>query len=290
MTVLAKRSKSLVKAGSRVPTLRTLDDAGPHVDLDQVFNLSKLYARTIDTSHDETIARMGVWHPSAAGMCKRAQVLQYTRVMPTDRQSRHVKEIFKIGHVIHDLVQTALEKTPAVMQPYGVNVEVQREAPCNRETDTLFLKYGIAGTADMLLRLHNDLFEQRGVVEIKSIGDEKFKEVKKQESPLTPHLMQANVYAYRFDCPIIWMFYFNKNNQKREVFTLMFDLFYFDLAIGYFEECADFVTRGQLPPRQEDYLHCSDCVYRSMCDPVILRARTGMLQAPRNLIRRRKKP
>jgi CRISPR/Cas system-associated exonuclease Cas4 (RecB family) len=287
MTVLAKRPKGLAMR-SDVPTLRSLDDAGPHVDLEKVFDISKLYALTIDTSVEESIARQGVWHPSSAGMCKRSQVLAFTRVKPTDRQSRQLKEIFKLGHVVHDIVQTALEKLPVAMQRYGVNVDVQREVPCNRETDRLFLDYGIAGTADNLVRLHNAAFEQRGVVEIKSIADERFKEVKKQESPLTKHLMQANLYAYRFDCPLVWMFYFNKNNSKRLGFTLLFDLVYFDLAVGYFQQCADFVRRGQLPPREEDYLECGDCLYRTLCDPVLLRSRTGMLQAPRNLIRRRK--
>ena len=279
---------TLAKRRPKIPTLRSLEDLKKAPDLERVFNLSVLYALTIDTSLQETIDRQGCFHPSAVGMCGRAQVFHFIRTPPTNRQSKRVKEIFKLGHVIHDVVQSALERVPEFVNKLGLQATFDREVPCDRETDALFLDYQIAGTCDGILRVWNDVFEQRGTVEIKSAGDEKFKEVKAQELAFENHLMQAHLYAFRFDTPIIWMFYYSKNNSLRDVKTMFFDHQIFDKAVTYFYELHGYVARGQIPPRQESYLECSDCVYRSLCDPLILKSKHTTPLLPKTLIRRKR--
>jgi CRISPR/Cas system-associated exonuclease Cas4 (RecB family) len=272
----------------KIPTLRSLEDLKQSPDLEKVFNLSVLYALTIDTSLQETLDRQGCFHPSACGMCRRAQVFHFIRTPPTDRQSKRVKEIFKLGHVIHDVVQSALERVPQHVDQLGLQAEFQREVPCNRETDALYLDYQIAGTCDGILRLWNDTFEQRGTVEIKSSGDEKFKEVKEQAVGFKNHLMQAHLYAFRFDTPIIWMFYYSKNNSLRDVKSMFFDHQIFDEAVTFFYELQGFLARGQIPPRDESYLECGDCVYRSLCDPIVLKSKHSTPILPKTLIRRKR--
>ncbi len=83
------------------------------------------------------------------------------------------------------------------------------------------------------------------------------------------------------------MFYFNKNNSKREVRTQRCSHEIVDNAIHYFEMCGDFVARGELPPREEDYLRCSDCRYRTMCKPETLKRKKALNSVPKVTLRRR---
>jgi CRISPR/Cas system-associated exonuclease Cas4 (RecB family) len=272
-----------------VPTLRSIDDLGPHVDLEKVLNLNAVYTLGIDNSNDEHSERMGHWHPSSVGYCKRSQVLQFIRTPPTDKQSKRIKEIFEFGHMVHDLVQKRLESLAPHMLKAGLNYEFQREVKFDPETDALFLDFGIGGTTDGILRVWGPYFEQRGIVEIKSQGDERHKELEKMGTAWPNHLMQSHLYAFRFDCPIIWVFYINKNNSKREVRLHLFDQEIFDAAIVYFDECGDFVRRGELPPREETYFECKECQYRTLCRPKILNggSKLAMPDVPKVGLRRR---
>lgn len=254
-----------------LPTLRSIEDTKNGVDLEKVFNLAALYDLTLERDHSEHHARMGVWHPSACGMCKRAQVLQFTRVPPTNKTSPKLQGIFDMGHVLHDMVQGKLAQLGPALAQQGVRYEFQREVGYDPENDQLFQELKIGGTTDGVLRLWNDYFEQRGIVEIKSQNDDRHKKLLELPTAWPSHLLQAHIYAYRFDAPIIWVFYLNKNNAEREVKLHVFEWEIFDRAIVYFTECADYVDRGELPPREESWFECRECPYRAMCKPTILK-------------------
>jgi hypothetical protein len=131
-------------------------------------------------------------------------------------------------------------------------------------------------------------WEQHGVVEVKSINDKRFDALLKMTGVYPSNLMQAHLYAWRFQLPIIWVWYYCKDNSKREVRPFFFSTAIFDEALNYFVECGDFVTRGELPPREESYFECSDCVYRTMCGPKILARKAAAHAAvPKMTIRRK---
>lgn len=281
---------TLPKEKKAPPSLRTLEDLSKTIDLEKVLDLAKLYELGIDDSHDEHIARMGVFHPSAAGTCRRREVLSFTYVQPTDRVSKKMKAIFEIGHAIHDLVQTRLEGLGPRLVRYGLQYEFQREVPYDPETDQLFLELSIGGTTDGLLRIWNAVFEQRGVVEIKSQSHDKHEEMAKEAlktgKALKPHLMQSHIYAWRFKLPLIWVFYYNKNNSKWQAIPHLFETQIFDDAIVWFAECLDYATRGELPPRDEAWFLCKECPYRTLCKPKILQQRNRLPSLPTLKLRR----
>jgi hypothetical protein len=289
MLTLSKRSLPVVQTPEqeKYPTLRTLEDARGSVDLEKIINLAALYTLGIDNSNDEHIARMGCWHPSSCGYCRRAQVLQFIRTPPTNKQGKRLKEIFEFGHHVHDIVQGRLAKLAPILAERGLNYEFQSEVGCDRETDQLFLELGIAGTADGIVRVWNDDFEQRGLVEVKSQSDDRHVLLLKMDTAYPNHLMQSHLYAWRFKLPIIWVFYVNKNNSKREIRPQLFEEEIFDSAILYFDECGSFVDRGELPPREESWFECSECVYRTLCNPLVLRSKRSKLTIPKTRIRRR---
>jgi hypothetical protein len=271
-----------------VPTLASIADARGKIDLDKVLNLATVYDLGINTDNTEHLLRQGVWHPSSAGSCMRAEVLQYIKTPPTDEKSKDMKVIFEIGHFIHDMVQTRLENLHLHLNARGLQYEFQREVPFDPLTDQLFLEFGIAGTADGVLRVWNDDFLQRGLVEIKSINPDDFKTLKPEHKPAYgKHLMQSHLYAYRFDLPIIWVFYVNKSSGKRLMKLHMFQQKWFDQALEFFAVAEDFVARGELPPRQENYMDCSECVYRSLCKPAILKSKKYKALIPAGSLRRK---
>lgn len=256
---------------AKIPTLRSIEDARGGVDLEKVFNLSQLYELAAELKEDEHTQRMGHWHPSACGACKRAQVLQFLRRPATDEFSDRMQDIFDTGHAMHDMVQSKLEQLTGPLGKRGVGYEFVREVPYDPATDQLFQELHVGGTCDGILRIWNDSFEQRGTVEIKSQNDKRHKELLKLKLAWPRHLLQGHLYAYRNDTPIIWFFYLNKNDSKHEVRLHIFEWEIFDRAILYFVECNEFVASGELPPREESYLECKECPYRSMCDPGILK-------------------
>lgn len=275
-----------VRKESEIPTLRSIEDDRGSVDLEKVLNLAALYVLGIDNSNDEHIARMGHWHPSSVGYCKRAQVMQYLRTPPTDKQTKRLKEIFGFGHAVHDLVQNRLATLGPLLLERGLNYEFRAEVPFDPETDELYRELNIGGTADGILRVWNPEFEQRGLVEIKSQSDDRHNELLAMKTAYPNHLGQSHIYAYRFDLPIIWVFYFNKNNSKREVRLQLFDQQIFEDALKYFVDCGDFVKRGELPPREESWFECKECVYRTVCAPSVLKSK-HLQTLPTNEIRRR---
>lgn len=262
----------MLQTGNEV-TLRSIRDLTPGLEVSQLVDLSKLYATTIDTSMDEHIARSGVFHPSSVGYCKRQNVLQRLGVLPTDRRSKEFKEIVDLGHAVHDILQTRLEKLAASLKKHGINCEFVKEVPCDRENDELFRALGIAGTCDGVLRLWTSTWEQRAIVEIKSQNDEWFKKVRLAPTAYENHLMQSHIYAYRFDAPIVWVWYYNKNTSKRELKPMFFDREIYLKAVDYFIELDDHVRSGTLPDREESWFECKECPYRTKCDPAVLRGR-----------------
>ena len=237
---------------------------------------------------------MGVWHPSAAGHCERAQVLQFINTPPSDEQSPHMKEIFEFGHMVHDIVQNRLGKLSAAVRKLGGNYEFTKEVPFDKETDQLYLEMGIGGTCDGIVRIWNLEFEQRSLLEVKSQANSRHTALAKRAltSPTKTaawheHLLQSHIYAYRFDLPIIHVFYMNKDNAKRFVHTQPFEQKLFDEAIAYFDKCNDFVARGETPPRKESWLECNECSYRTLCNPEIVRRKQSRKTIPATTLRRR---
>jgi CRISPR/Cas system-associated exonuclease Cas4 (RecB family) len=275
------------RPNATLPSLRSIEDIRGNIDLDNVFALNALYELGIDNSNDEHLARQGVWHPSSVGYCRRAEVLQYIKTPPTDVQPKSLKELFEYGHAIHGLVQRRLGTLAPHLAARGLNYSFEAEVPFDPETDQLFLEMGIGGTTDGILSIWSNTYGQRGIVEVKSQNDAFHIKLLKMKTAWPNHLMQAHIYAWRFDCPIIWVFYLNKSSVKREVKTQLFEQEIFDAAILYFAECNDFVRRGQLPPREETYLGCKDCRYRTMCKPEILRRKNLPNTVPVAKLRRR---
>ena len=251
----------------------TIADAGNLKNArDDIFDIQRVYARTLldDPNRDkETEERQGYFHPSALAMCATRNVYEARREPFVSHLGVQDLEIFAQGHYVHDRVQTVLEKVDAIAKAKGFVWKFQREVPYNKKKDRLFADLRCGGTCDGEITIEKPgEWIQHGILEAKSMKDEYWQMLK---GPKESHLLQAHLYAFRFDAPIIWFWYFNKNTGQHRVFPYIFDQKIFNLAVDrlvFFNEHLDAET---LPPREESWYMCQRCEYQRSCEPQILK-------------------
>lgn len=246
-------------------TAVTISDAAA-LDPSDIFDLEGAYTLALATTARDD-SRQGYFHPSGVGACRRKQVYEYIRAPFIPTLDTDSLEIFDLGHAIHELVGRKLTDVSRVLKPKNIGYKLELEVPYDPEKDRLFTDLGIGGTCDGVLTIWTGEWRQRAILETKSINKDNYE---KLNAPKVEHLMQAHLYAYRFDCPIVYVWYYCKNNSKRRVYPSKFDNKVFDAAIDYFEQLMRHVEAGTLPERDEDFYMCPRCEYREVCQPDIL--------------------
>lgn len=240
------------------------------LDFSEIFDLDDAYAKSLkDHQRDD---RGGIFHPSGVGMCKRRTYYEYRKEDAIKTISPKSLEIFDLGHAIHELVMSRLSNLHTFMGKRGLGYSISVEKGYDPETDPLFLDLGIGGTADAILEIWADDWKQRSIIEAKSINEKNFEKVL-IEGPKKNHVMQAHLYAFRFDCPIIYVWYYCKNNSDRMVFPIIFDYKILEEALAFFQEVSLHVETSTPPTREEDWFSCRDCQYRHICEPPILHSK-----------------
>ena len=250
-------------------TAKTIADAA-NITKGDVFGLEEAYMRSVALVPRDD--RGGVFHPSAVGMCARRNVYEYTNTPSIKTIDPDDMEVFDMGHAVHEIVQTKLKNLHPALDPEGLKYEFQEEVRYDPATDKLIADFGIGGTCDGVLRIWHEIegsvgWEQRSIVEIKSIKDKNYHLL---TGPKEDHLMQAHIYAYRFDCPIMYLWYYNKDTSKRRVYPVVFDK---EILMGALERFAlqlKHADAGTLPEREESWWMCPRCGYRDVCKPPIL--------------------
>lgn len=117
----------------------------------------------------------GYWHPSGMFGCARKAVYEKTGAEKEPFTTR-TKRTFRLGHMLHELVQTALETDPSVEEFYS-EIEVIDEVRKQR------------GHADGLVKIEGG---EWALLELKSIGSYGFKAL---TEPKQDHVDQAKTYA-----------------------------------------------------------------------------------------------
>ncbi len=284
--------------------LAKIDDLLHGAEEEDIFDLESAYIEAVSAVPVDD-HRQGVFHPSAADSCARRNVYEYIRtpsmsVAEIYGQGRSKKDKttagkaastargesvsqapdltqdrdnLDFGHATHGLVQSRLTLIKEHFEAKGFKFKLVIEAGHDPRTDMLRLTYGIGGTADAVIEVTDPQGNtQRGILEIKSIKDRLFKELK---GPKRGHVEQAHIYAWRFDCPVIWIWYFNKDNADRQVFGMHFDPAILDNVLHRFVEQRAHAEAGTLPERDMSAWMCARCQFRGPCNPPILMASAG---------------
>jgi CRISPR/Cas system-associated exonuclease Cas4 (RecB family) len=236
------------------------------ISISDVFDLEGEYNTALSAVQKDG-SRQGYFHPSGVGSCGRSQVYEYNKAPFIPETDLGSSEIFDLGHAIHELVGRRLQSVKSHLEAKNIGYRLQLEVPFDPKTDILFSDFRIGGTTDARLDVWADDWAQRSVIEIKSINRANFEKLIK---PKHEHLMQAHLYAFRYDCPIIYVWYYCKDTSSKRVFTCLFDPDIFNEAIDYFSGLMDHVIQGSLPERNEDFYMCPRCQYRDICNPPVL--------------------
>lgn len=119
----------------------------------------------------------GMWHPSSLFGCDRRAVYGREGVDRSNPPGARSLRVFRLGHIIHELVQTAVEGEPEIVAFYAEVKVVDEER-------------GIKGHADGLVFLTDGTAV---VIELKSIGFNALKFAK--QLPKEDHEKQATLYV-----------------------------------------------------------------------------------------------
>lgn len=242
-------------------TATTLDDAA-NLTPGDIFDLEDAYVESLAKKPRDN--RQGYFHPSTIGMCGRRNVYEFIRTPALPTIDPDDLEIFNMGYAVHAMIQDQLHKLDVALNPKKISYTFLHEVAGVNVTDTLFQNYTIGGTTDGLLEIWGDTWKQRGIVEIKSIGSKGFLAL---HGPKEDHVLQAHLYCFRFDCPMMWIWYMNKDNSRRKVYPIVYQPDLFDEAIKRFESWIAHVAAKTLPPREESFYSCPRCEYRNVCKP-----------------------
>lgn len=250
---------------------------------DDIFDLEGAYVGMLKTTvRDQD--RQGYFHPSSVGSCGRKNVYEYIRAPAIQTIEPESLEIFDLGHAIHELVGNKLLKTGTYLKESNVGYNLRLEVPFDPATDQLFVDFGVGGTTDGVLDIWAATWRQRAVVETKSIGLKHFETL---TGPKEDHLEQAHIYAYRFDAPIIYVWYYCKNDSRRKVYRVPYDHSILMRALKKFETWLEHVRNNTLPDRSEDWFACPRCEYRLVCQPSIIRNQSSRTHGKKlNVIRK----
>jgi hypothetical protein len=244
-----------------VKTAASIADVQGLVKAD-AFDLESAYIQMLkDKPRDN---RQGHFHPSAIGSCGRRNVYEYIRAPAVATIDPDDLEVFDMGHAVHGLVQGKMAELGTSLATKGVGYSFRAEVRFDPETDVLYQDLHVGGTTDGILEIWTDTWKQRGILEVKSIKDENFVKLR---GPKEDHVMQAHIYAKRFDCPIIWIWYFNKNTSERKVYTVIFQQEIFERAVAKYVLWLSHAGDGTLPDREESFYICPRCEYREVCKP-----------------------
>jgi CRISPR/Cas system-associated exonuclease Cas4 (RecB family) len=282
--------------------LATLSDITPETTVSEVFDLEKAYMKTVAALGDDD--RQGHFHPSANGSCGRRNVYEYIRAnrMPMGETYARADALAKVqgsktttekadaeprkgmphpdivrerdtldfGHAIHGMVEKRMEMVRAYYEARGFVFVVKAELKHDPLVDDLRLMYGIGGTTDALIEITNRKgVHQRGILEVKSMRSIYFEALTTE--PKREHLSQAHLYNFRFDAPVGWIWYFNKDTSDRKVYPYVFSEALFSEVLDKYVAWKEHAIGGTLPDREEHPWMCPRCEYAwTVCRPEIL--------------------
>lgn len=217
--------------------------------------------------------RQGVFHPSAVGMCQRKNYYEYVRAPAVNETLPQSQERFDLGHKIHEILGERFKGMCNDLRAKGFEADVQLEVPFDRSSDSLYTDFGLGGTTDGIMRIAREGAVQRSILEFKSIKSTFFSDLKGK--PKFNHLMQAHLYALRYDCGLIYFVYYSKDTSDKAFIPYVFDPAIADMAVDYFRRLKDMADQGIVPDRDEQWFMCSECEYQQICQPVMLKRKTA---------------
>lgn len=236
------------------------------MDSNELFNLLDLNRR-VDALHsqkNEVIQARdvdGKFHPSGIGGCKRKLSYAFLQQEPKKRIPPKLHRTFEHGHKIHDMLQGWLRKIlNGDIEGY---VSTFLDEVSINETD-LAKKHNIAGSADGLIVLRKEDEEVRVIYEAKSASESSWSRV---SSPMSKHIVQANIYAACLNAEYILFDYYNKDKDVHKYFIVPFSEESWLEVTDTLSSVVESLNQGELLDREANSFECKTCGYYYDCQP-----------------------
>jgi len=166
-------------------------------------NQDREFLKLLNTHLEGKMAphRGQVFYPSALGStCDRYLYASFNGLLPWETLDPRVKRIFDVGGSLEDRMDKYFTK---------MGIVIAREQPLKMDMPP------ISGRLDFLIRHPT---EGRAVLELKSINDKGFKELK--SSPKHEHFIQLQIYLNMLNNEYGIVLYENKNDQNLKAFKV----------------------------------------------------------------------
>lgn len=266
-------------------TIADLESSGR--DLGQAFTaaqgLSQMYLDYVNNSQEDhrkyTVEIFGSKkrepgvHASELSKCHRALVYGIggmERKANTANTDTNMLMRFLLGHAVHAMVQ---DNWHQIAKKSNGLVRFEDEVKVSPKTSPVAAQWNIRSSCDGIITLcdQNKNPYLRVGLEIKTSADGPFKNLR---SPEHDHVEQATLYQKTLDLPLMWLFYYNKNNSN---YTTSYDPFLFPFDKKLWEEelemriarCTFLAEQQRLPARKEGR-HCKWCTFSWTCNPSCL--------------------
>tara|TARA_B100000131_G_scaffold45449_1_gene40638 strand:- start:12025 stop:12747 length:723 start_codon:yes stop_codon:yes gene_type:complete len=231
------------KKGFKIPE-RCLREDNPEPDIN--FDVKNELERIDEESNKESWSRKtGVYHPSSLhpNACKRA--IWYDRIGedPESRIPPDLRMLFDMGHALHDMLQTKLEKE---FDSFKAEVPVASE------------ELNMFGHCDGVFR------DEEWVLEIKTVGESVYRNLTK---PKIEHVYQVHCYMYALDIPRCQLLYVNRATGAMRNMKVHFQTSVWEKVCEIMKFVEDHVKEGSEPPRQISKWVCRSCKFLHACEP-----------------------
>lgn len=215
------------------------------------FSSRHWFEQTIDEYLDlkKGVARISeTFSPSAAGSCPRLIQFQMNGRVYEDIEPR-IKRIFENGNFMQARYKKYLE---------GAGKFVDEEIPIRIEIDGIVIK----GRADMIVL---DNYDNKQLIEFKSINTRGFNELIGNQAPKEDHLMQWTLYSKGLELPDGVVLYENKDDQNMKPFQVKYNEELFNLIVAKFKMIDDCNKKGIVVPKPLK-VNCYWCSAKKLCN------------------------
>jgi len=243
--------------------------------------LSLLYDEYVNTEEDDSHLRAPGIHPSEFSSCLRKTTYSLHNYAKKSSINKFWRQRFKVGHAIHNMVQTDFAKLSRRTLKYARQaakerdwvLEFEREVQISAEFQPLAKALHLEGHCDGIFTFretpHGPAILRIGA-EIKTESPAEFE---KLTAPRPDHIKQAHLYMAALDLPLMWFFYFSKgtqnNTNSEQPWLIPFDPNEWHDVEERCRLALDIYDKKELGPRQES-IACSFCSYSWTCQPASL--------------------